>query len=476
MSKARKKSGGDGPVAVILAAGKGTRMKGDRPKVLQRLVDRPLLDYPLALAEELKCRRVVVVVGHGAEEVERHLSERWAGAFARLQTVVQEPQIGTGHAVATALGVLPKRLGGPVLVLYGDVPLLRAASLRKLLGSWRRRKAAVAFLTMVLPDPGPYGRVVRDTKGRVQAIVEASDAPEEDLEAAEVNVGTYCFDPTFLRAAVERLGSANAQGEFYLTDTVGMAAEAGRPVATVKVEAHEALGINDRVDLAIAAETLCGLRVAELLEHGVSIPFPESVVIGRDVEVGPDTELGFGVHLLGKTIVGRGCVLETGAYLEDSRLADGVRIKPYSVLEEAQVGRDCQVGPFAHLRPGTVLQDGAKVGNFVETKKARLGPGVKANHLSYLGDCEVGEGTNVGAGTITCNYDGERKHRTVIGKRVLVGSDTQFVAPVSVGDDVVVGAGTTVLEDVPPGVVVVNEKRQKTWPRRKKSRRPKRQR
>jgi bifunctional UDP-N-acetylglucosamine pyrophosphorylase/glucosamine-1-phosphate N-acetyltransferase len=469
-------------------------MKTDQPKVLHTLAGRPLLDYVLDQARELDSQKTIVVAGHKIDAVRAYLKARQAEEhaahkpsvagknpkrpaqktgnptqrrrktqknwLAQVKIVEQVKQLGTGHAVRKALPSL-RGHRGPVVVLYGDVPLLTGYTLKKLLTAFRRRKAAVAFLSMELDEGGAYGRVVRDARGRPVQIVEHSDATAEQREIREVNAGIYCFDLPFLRRAARQLGKTNAQGEFYLTDAIALAHEAGLAVTAYRCPAEETLGVNDRIDLAIAVAALQNRVNAELMMSGVTITHPGSVVIHPSVEVGRDTVIGFGVHLLGNTHIGKGCRIDNGAVLTDTTLADNVWVKPYTVTSEITVGTEAQLGPFSHLRPGTIIGSKAKTGNFVETKKAQLGPGVKANHLSYLGDCEIGQETNVGAGTITCNYDGRDKHYTRIGERVMIGSDTQLVAPVSVADDVTIGAGTTVMHDVPSGALAINPKSQR---------------
>ncbi len=463
----REKEPSSQPAFIVLAAGKGTRMKSSLPKVLHEVAGRPMLDHCLEAAAGLSPSRVVVVLGHEADRVKTHLAS-WRDRFHKLTTVLQVPQLGTGHAVAKGMSGL-KGHKGPVVVLYGDVPLVQSKTLARLVSTWRKKQAALVFATMHLDNPGSYGRVLRKG-GTVQRIVEAADSSAEQADICEVNSGLYCFDTKFLRESLRHLASDNEQGEFYLTDTVELAVRLRKTVATITMNPQEALGINNRRDQAEAVRVLNRQIVGRLMDQGVTILFPESVVIEPGVRVGRDTVIGFGVHLLGQTRLGTNCRIETGAVIRDSRLAPGSWVKPYSVITESVLGPDVQVGPFAHLRPGTTIAKAGKVGNFVETKKASLGPGVKANHLSYLGDVEIGEGTNVGAGTITCNYDGRHKHKTKVGKRVFIGSDTQLVAPVTVGDDVIIGAGTTVLKDVEPGVTLVNPKGQRHLPTKKKNR------
>lgn len=447
------------PACMILAAGQGTRMKSALPKVLHRVAGKTLLDYSLDLAKTLNARRTVVVAGHGLDRVEEHLAAHWK-RFKGLKVVEQRPQLGTGHAVQVGLTCL-KRHSGPIVVLYADVPLLTAATVKRLVARSKRRNAAISFLTMVLDDGGSYGRVVRDAHERPARIVEAADATEEELSINEVNVGIYCFDGAFLRRAARALASDNAQGEFYLTDTIKHAGSKGLPVTALECDPIECQGVNDRVDLAIGEASMQWRLAEDLMRAGVTLTRPGSVTLESGVHVGRDTVIGWGVHILGQTRIGQRCRIDAGAVLNDATIESDVWVKPYSVITESTVRNHAQIGPFSHVRPGSRIGPQAKIGNFVEAKKATLHRGVKANHLTYLGDCEIGRNTNVGAGTITCNYDGVRKHKTEIGARVQIGSDTQFVAPVTVGNDAVVGAGTTVLSDVPRGTLVVNPKTQR---------------
>ncbi len=459
----------DRPACVVLAAGKSTRMNTERPKVLHELAGRPLLDHVMDLAVAVNAGRTILMAGHKYDIVKEYSLARYKKAMD-LKVVEQTPQLGTGHAVSKALPAL-RGQQGTVIVLYGDVPLLRPRTLKRLISSYRRKKADVAFLSMVLDDAGGYGRVVRDGKNKVQRIVEAADADPDELSIREVNAGIYCFNLSFLRKAARRLGKDNAQGEFYLTDTVKMAAVEGSGVVAEICDFEEAIGINDRKDLALAGSVLQARVNENLFRSGVTMTHPESVVIHPTVKVGRDSILGFGVHLLGDTKVGRNCRVEAGSCLVDTLVEDDVWVKPYTVADGAVIRKGAQVGPFSHLRPGSDVGPGAKTGNFVEMKKAVLHRGVKANHLSYLGDCEIGEGTNVGAGTITCNYDGVAKHRTRIGAGVMIGSDTQLVAPVTVGDDAYIGAGTTVLKDIPEGCLAINPKSQLNTLRKSKAER-----
>jgi bifunctional UDP-N-acetylglucosamine pyrophosphorylase/glucosamine-1-phosphate N-acetyltransferase len=438
---------------VVLAAGLGTRMRSQRAKVLHELGGRPLLRYPLAAVGTLDPDRVVVVVGHQADAV-RAAAE--ASGLRGMRTAMQAEQHGTGHAVRCAVPAL-EGLDGDILILYGDAPLIRPETLRRLVDVHRRTQADLTLLTMRFPDPTGYGRIVREPDGRVRGIVEQKDATEAERAITEVNPGFYCVRAEVLLPLLAELRADNAQGEYYLTDVVGLAARAGKRVETVELDRpDEAAGINSRVELARMETQLRAETVERLMAAGVTFEDPATAYVGPDVEIGPDTVIGPNVTLRGKTRIGRGCRLDGTSWLNDAVLADGVHVRFACVVDEAEVGAGAIIGPFARLRPGTQLGERVHIGNFVETKKAVVAAGTKANHLTYLGDCEIGPDTNVGAGTITCNYDGFKKSKTTIGARVQIGSDTQLIAPVSVGDDAYVGAGTTVTRDVPAGALAVS--------------------
>jgi bifunctional UDP-N-acetylglucosamine pyrophosphorylase/glucosamine-1-phosphate N-acetyltransferase len=442
------------PIAVVvLAAGLGTRMRSRRAKVLHELAGRPLLHYPLLALRPLAPARVVLVVGHQADLV------RAAAAGVDtpgLESVLQAEQRGTGHAVRCAVEELAGFVGD-VLVLYGDVPLIRPETLEALVATHRREDAALTLLTLHFSDPAGYGRIVRDGGGRVERIVEERDANPAERAITEINPGFYCIRSDVLGSLLERLRPNNVQGELYLTDVVGMAAADGRRVATVSVaDPEEVAGVNSRAELARMEARVRATLVERLMEAGVTFEDPATAYLGSEVEIGPDTVIGPNVVLRGRTRIGTGCRLDGTNFLVDTVVGDGAHLLFGTVADGARIGAEARIGPYARLRPGTKLGAGVHIGNFVETKKAVVGDGTKANHLSYLGDCEIGPDTNVGAGTITCNYDGFKKSTTRIGARVQIGSDTQLVAPVSVGDDAYVAAGTTVTRDVPPGALAVS--------------------
>ena len=437
---------------LILAAGLGTRMKSDLPKVLHRVAGRPLVFWPVALARGLEAKRTLVVLGHKLDDVRAAIDERFPG----VEVVRQERQLGTGHAVKEAL---PALAGEPddarVLILYGDVPLLSRETVDRLLAA--QGDAPMALVSSRLEDPTGYGRVIRDAASRIERIVEHKDALPEERLINEINAGIYVLSLGFLRAGVEALSPQNAQGELYLTDLIARAATSGAVIPSVDAPWEEVAGVNDRVDLA-RMDAVARRRVNERwMRAGVTMTAPETVAIDADVEaIGRDVELGTGVALRGATRLGDRVRIDVGCILTDTVVGDDALLKPYCVLTQSSVGARAQLGPFAHCRPGTVLDEEVHLGNFVETKKARLGRGSKANHLAYLGDAVIGAKVNVGAGTITCNYDGTTKSLTTIEDGVFIGSDTQLIAPVTVGKGAYVGAGTTVTEDVPAGALAIS--------------------
>ncbi|MGB0590276.1 MAG: bifunctional UDP-N-acetylglucosamine diphosphorylase/glucosamine-1-phosphate N-acetyltransferase GlmU [Myxococcota bacterium] len=438
--------------AVVLAAGQGTRMRSSMAKVLHPVLGRPMLAHVLDAARSAGADRLAVVVGHQAEAVRSNLSSLFGGVD--LHTPLQAEQLGTGHAVQCAASATEGF--DELLILCGDTPNLNAATLHTLRVAHASSGADVTVVTFEVPDPTGYGRMIRGQDGALTEIVEHRDATEDQRAICEVNAGVYLGDRDLIVAALSKVGTANAQGEVYLTDIVSvLAGEGHRVLAHILDDPQRVAGVNTREQLSILEQRMLSDRLQSLMSEGVSLEDPSGVRIETTASVGADTTLATGVQLLGTTSIGAGCRISAGCVLTDCTIGDGVHLKPYVVAEGAIIGDGATAGPFTHLRPGTVLGEASKVGNFVETKKATLGKGAKASHLSYLGDCEVGDGSNIGAGTITCNYDGSYKHKTVIGKEVFIGSDTQLVAPVNIGDRATVGAGTTVTVDVPPGSLVV---------------------
>lgn len=435
---------------VILAAGEGKRMRSARAKVLHRLAGRPLLAYPLALAREVGSRGIVVVVGHQGDAIRAALP-----AGPDLHVVDQGEPRGTGHALQVARAAVPPS-ATEVLLLYADVPLLTAGTVERLLTHHRRTRAAATVLTCIPPDPGGYGRVVR-RGGRVVAIVEERDATPAQRRLREVNAGVYCFDPRPLWPALARLRPDNEQAELYLTDVIGLLARGGRRVEAVAVDDPlEVAGVNDRRQLAELEGVLRQRTLARLMAEGVTVLDPASTYVEADVRVGRDTVLYPGVALEGHTVVGEACEIGAGCQLRDVTLGERVTLRPYCVLAGSTVEAEATLGPFAHLRPGSHVEAGARIGNFVELKKSRIGRRAKVPHLSYVGDATVGPEANLGAGTITCNYDGVAKHETHIGARAFVGTHASLVAPVRIGEDAYVGAGSVVTADVPAGALALS--------------------
>jgi bifunctional UDP-N-acetylglucosamine pyrophosphorylase / glucosamine-1-phosphate N-acetyltransferase len=434
---------------VILAAGLGTRMKSDKAKVLHTVAGRPMIEYPVALARALGSTRVICVLGHQADAVRGAVEQRFGAGS--VEVAIQAEQRGTGHAVLQAE---PQLAGhdGLVLILYGDVPLLTRPMLERLVQG--ASATTVTMVTARLPDPKGYGRIVRDAAGKFVRIVEEKDAAAAEKRIDEINAGIYCGPARYFLTTLQSVGTNNAQGEIYLTDVLERAAR-DLSVVTVEASADEVMGCNDRVDVA-RADRLMRLRLAEeLMRAGVQVRDPEQLFVEPGVEIGRDTAIGPNVELRGHVQIGAGCIIEQGAVITDCTIGDRVPVKPFCVLSESTVANGVQIGPWCHVRPGSVIEDDVHLGNFVETKKTRMGKGAKANHLSYLGDADVGAKANVGCGTITCNYDGYVKSRTTIGEGAFIGSDTQLVAPVTVGAGAVTAAGTTVYRDVPPGALAL---------------------
>ena len=456
-------------VAVILAAGEGKRMKSALPKVLHPVAGRPMVEHVVLAARQAGASRIVVVVGHGGEAVEQVLRERLDTTDLRF--AVQQQRRGTADAVSAAAGHL-RGARGEVLILCGDVPSLPGRALGNLVRRHRRRRAALTVLTAALDDPTGYGRIVRNAEGAIEAIVEHRDASEQQRAIREINTGTYCANWPALRRALGRIRPDNAQGEYYLTDAVReVLAEGQRVDACLHQRPEEALGVNSRQHLAAAHRVRSAQVLDALMARGVTILDPTSTWIHDTVRIGRDTVIHPGVCLEGNTRIGKRCVVRSGCRLTDVVVADRVTLLEGTVGTDSSIGAGTQVGPYAHLRPGTVLGAECKVGNFVETKKARFGRGSKASHLSYIGDAEVGRRVNIGAGTITCNYDCVNKHRTELDDGVFIGSDTQLVAPVRVGKGAYVGAGATITRDVPAGSLAVSRVEQKNiegWVARKK--------
>jgi bifunctional UDP-N-acetylglucosamine pyrophosphorylase/glucosamine-1-phosphate N-acetyltransferase len=438
---------------VILAAGQGTRMKSSRPKVLHALAGKPLLQHVVDAGRALQPAQTLVVVGHGADEVRAAMHD------PTLQFVAQREQLGTGHALQQCLDTLDA--GNDVLVLVGDAPLIRAETLANLRAA--AGDAAVAVLSFIADDPQGYGRVLRDAGGEVTAIVEQKDTDEESARVRECNSGILLIRGARLRELLAAIDNRNAQQEYYLTDVVGLAVGAGdRVVAVPCDEAGEVSGVNDQRQLA-AVEALYRARQASLLmSRGAKLYDPARIDIRGELVVGGDVEIDVNCVFEGAVSLGDRVRIGANCVIRNTRIAADSEIKPMSSIEDADIGARVSIGPFARIRPGTVLGDGVRIGNFVETKQSNIGAGSKVNHLSYIGDTEMGAGVNIGAGTITCNYDGVNKSRTIIEDGVFIGSDTQLVAPVKVARNATVGAGSTITRDVPADKLTVSRAKQVT--------------
>jgi bifunctional UDP-N-acetylglucosamine pyrophosphorylase/glucosamine-1-phosphate N-acetyltransferase len=430
--------------ALILAAGKGTRMKSGLVKVMHSLGGYPMITWPANAARVAGAARTVMVVGYQGETVREYFADAGDVAFA-----LQEEQLGTGHAVACAAPLF-QGFTGRVLVLCGDVPLIRAATLQAMLSVHGARRATVTVLTAHPEDPFGYGRIVKGEGGMVLRIVEEKDATEEEKGINEINTGIYCVEADFLFTAVAGLTNDNVQGEYYLTDIVKRCTAQGKLCLSFEVaDAAEVMGVNDRVQLAGANKVLRRRITEKLMLAGVTIIDPDSAYIEEGVEIGMDTVIYPNVHIAGPSTIGSGCIIEPSVVIRGCTLGNRVTVKAGCVMTDSVMHDDVTIGPMAHLRPGSELGEHVKIGNFVETKKVVMGAGSKASHLTYLGDATIGSNVNIGCGAITCNYDGAKKHRTVIEDDVFVGSDVQFVAPVTIGRNSLIAAGTTVTRDVP---------------------------
>jgi bifunctional UDP-N-acetylglucosamine pyrophosphorylase/glucosamine-1-phosphate N-acetyltransferase len=442
---------------VILAAGKGTRLKSSLAKVLHRAGGRPLVEHVVRACTPLKARKTIVIVGHQAEEVTAIVQP------LEVEIALQQPQHGTGHAMQTA-----KRALGHAklaLVLPGDAPLVRTETLKALVATHRAGNAAATILTAVLADPSGYGRIVRKSESNVAAIVEESHLTEEQRELNEINSSIYCFTLEKLWPALAQVKSNNKHRELYLTDAIAVMAAKGETVlARVADDSREALGCNTRADLADVDRTFREWKRAALMDGGVTIQLPETVVVDPDVTAGEDSILEPCVQLLGKTKIGARCRIGTGSVLTNATLGDDVVVEPHCMIADSRLDSEVKVGPFARLRGEAHLKTGARIGNFVELKKSTVGEGTKAMHLTYLGDARIGAKTNIGAGTITCNYDGFQKNATMIGNKVFIGSNSALVAPVRIGDGAYVAAGSTITQNVPADGLGISRGRHENKP------------
>jgi bifunctional UDP-N-acetylglucosamine pyrophosphorylase / glucosamine-1-phosphate N-acetyltransferase len=443
---------------LILAAGLGTRMRSNLAKVLHRLDGRPLISHVWRTAAALDPRRIYVVVGHQGEEVRKAVALEETNAD-RTRFVIQEKQLGTGDAVIAARPFLADD-ESTVLILSGDVPMIRPETLAGLVQhhrSHRGKGAAATLLTVKLKDPAGYGRVVRDHEGLFERVVEQKDATDEERQISEINAGIYSFESRKLFAALEKVRNDNAQGEYYLTDVPGILREEGEDVAVFNHhDAFEVEGVNDRVQLSDLERLLCRRTISRLmLDYGVTFIDPKNAYVSEQASIGRDTIIHPSVTIEGRTVIGDGCEIRSGTRIANSRIGRSVEIRDNCLIVDSEVADGAAVGPMAHLRDKAEIGPDARIGNFVEVKKSRIGRGTKASHLTYLGDAAIGENTNIGAGTITCNYDGVRKHETTIGDNVKIGSDTMLVAPITVGDGAATGAGSVVTKNVEPGKLVV---------------------
>ena len=451
---------------VILAAGQGTRMKSQLPKVLHPVAGRPMLEHVLDAAATVAPATVTVIVGHAGATVRQRLAGRTDLTFA-----VQEPQLGTAHALQQAEPILTGK-SGTVILLSGDVPLLTGRTLERLLKAHSSATAAATVVTALVERPYGYGRVVR-VDGQIARIVEERDASPAERQIREINSGIYAFDLPPLFDALRGIASQNAQGEFYLTDLVSIYRRRKLPVETLVVDdPQEIRGINSRTELAEVGTLVRQKKNEELMAAGVTLVDPATTYIDPRAEIGADTVIHPGVVIEGPTRIGRACEIQAHVRIADAQIGDHVNVNSFCVIVESTIASGASVGPFAHLRPATAVGEGAKVGNFVELKKTSLGAGSKVSHLSYLGDATVGDRVNVGAGTITCNYDGEKKHQTIIEDGAFIGSDSQLVAPVKVGKGAYVAAGSSITQDVPDGALGIARARQNNvegWAERKKT-------
>jgi len=438
----------------VLAAGKGKRMRSNRPKVLHKVLGRAMIDYVLHSAESLRPKGIAVVTGHASEMVREHV-----GQPVNLEWVIQDKQLGTGHAVKQCEQVIKDVRD--VLIVCGDTPLLSATTLANLVDEHRKRDTDVTVLTASQQQPYGYGRIVRDENSAVTAIVEEKDATDGQRAITEVSSGIYCVRFAVLFDLLHSISNSNAQNEYYLPDIVPLALASGQSVdAVLMADSDEMMGVNDRVNLSEAEELMQTRIIRDWQMRGVTIEKPNTVRIEAGVNIGVDTVIQAGCYLIGRTHIGDECRVGPNAVLIDAWLDDRVKVFAFSHIQAASVGSNTSVGPYARLRPEAQLDENVHVGNFVEIKKSVVGRGSKINHLSYIGDTTMGADCNVGAGTITCNYDGANKFRTVIGDHVFIGSDTQLIAPVSVGDNATIGAGATIVRDVPANGLTMSERNQ----------------
>jgi bifunctional UDP-N-acetylglucosamine pyrophosphorylase/glucosamine-1-phosphate N-acetyltransferase len=446
---------------IILAAGQGTRMKSALPKVMHKLAGMPMLEHVYNRSLELAAEDIHIVYGHGGEHLHEYCSD------FDVEWVLQDKQLGTAHAVEQASPHIED--DHVVLILYGDVPLIKANTLKTLINNVT--KDSIALLTVDLQDPTGYGRIIRDS-GKVTAIVEHKDATDAQKQIKEVNTGILALYAGYLNACLKKIDNNNVQGEFYLTDIIELAVNDGKTVVTTQPEnTYEVEGVNDRNQLSRLERIKQREMVEAIMADGITVADPSRVDIRGELVIGNDSFIDVNCIFEGKVSIGSNVIIGAGSVISDSTIGDGCIIKPYSVIEKAVIDSKVEVGPFARLRPGTSLKENSRVGNFVEIKNTQLGTGSKANHLTYLGDTDVGSNVNIGAGTITCNYDGANKHKTIIKDGAFIGSDTQLVAPVTVGENATIGAGSTITRDTEDGELTLSRTEQKTvrgWQRPRK--------
>lgn len=435
---------------IILAAGKGTRMRSSLPKVLQPLAGRPLLSHVIETAQQLQADNIITIYGHGGEQVQAAFTAQ------KINWVEQAEQLGTGHAVQMTLPVLPQ--DGVSLILSGDVPCINPVTLQKLLDA--TAETGIGLVTLTLPDATGYGRIVRDN-GQIQAIVEHKDATEEQRQIKEINTGIYAVSNAKLHEWLPKLSNNNAQGEYYLTDIVAMALVDGMQVASVEPElAFEVEGVNDRVQLAALERQFQTYQAKQLMQQGVHLIDPSRFDLRGSLKAGQDVRIDINVIIEGDCELGDNVEIGAGCVIKNTKIAAGTKVQPYSIFDNAVIGENTQIGPFARLRPGANLANEVHIGNFVEVKNSSIGLGSKANHFTYLGDAEIGAGSNIGAGTITCNYDGANKFKTIIGDQAFIGSNSSLVAPVKIGNGATVGAGSTITRDVEDNSLAVERSKQ----------------
>lgn len=440
-------------IALILAAGKGTRMKSKFPKVLHKVGGIPMVEQVLRAVKKAGTQRQIVVVGFGGEQVQEYLGDQ-------AETVMQQQQLGTGHAVLQAEPLLQGEQG-TLLVTCGDTPLVQAETFSELMDCHEKSGAAATILTAHMPDPTGYGRVIRNDQGQVVKIVEQKDGTPEELAVDEVNAGIYCFDLSLLWDLLHQVGNNNAQGEYYLTDIIGMLVSAGKVVSAFAAPSYEeTLGVNSRRQMAAAEQVLRQRKLGELMDEGVSIIDPKNTYVDTTVTVGRDTVLYPGTILEGDTVIGEDCQVGPYVRMTNVKMGDSDHAQ-FMYAHDCEIKNGCEIGPFVHFRPNTVIGNHVKVGNYMEVKNSHVGDGTKLPHLSYIGDSDVGSGVNIGCGTITVNFDGRVKHRTVIGDHAFVGCNSNLVSPVTIGDYAYIGAGSTITKDVPAKALSVGRARQK---------------